>query len=87
MTETDTKHLIVQAARELQLENVTVEPSVDQPGFYEVNFRRDRMRTEEERQLLARFYETVTATIPMGAEFKNIINTLKASVADDTKVV
>lgn len=36
MAETDTKHLILQAIRELELEGVEVKASTSQPGFYEV---------------------------------------------------
>lgn len=36
MAETDTAHLIKQAAYELELGDVKVEPSLDQPGFYSV---------------------------------------------------
>lgn len=36
MAETDTKHLILQAIRELQIEGVEVKPSLLSPGTYEV---------------------------------------------------
>ena len=36
MAETDTKHLILQAIRELQIEGVEVKASMLSPGTYEV---------------------------------------------------
>jgi|JI10StandDraft_1071094.scaffolds.fasta_scaffold745569_2 hypothetical protein len=36
MAETDTKHLILQAIRELEIEDVEVKASTSNPGFYDV---------------------------------------------------
>lgn len=65
MSETETKGLIIQAARELQLEGLTVEASLSKVGFYNVKWS----ETKE-----------FDAEIPMGAEFKSIIDELKTSL-------
>ena len=36
MTETETKHLILQALRELEIDDVEVKASTSQPGTYDV---------------------------------------------------
>lgn len=38
MPETETVQLIRQAARELELESLSIVPSTDQPGFYTVTW-------------------------------------------------
>ncbi len=60
---TETRHLIIQAARELQLDGLKVEASLSTPGMYEVSWE----KVEEYR-----------TDIPMGADFKGIIKALKA---------
>lgn len=75
---TETEHLIKQAARELELEDLKVEASLEQPGFYNVKWRRNRTRSPEEMNLAAKFYETVTLLIAMDAEWKSIIAAMKA---------
>lgn len=64
---TETADLIKQAARELQLESLTVEPSLSKPGFYDVKW----VATE-----------TFNAEIPMGADFKGIIAELKTAAEE-----
>jgi hypothetical protein len=83
MPETETKELIIQAARELQIENSTVTASPDRVGFYAVEWVVKRsMETfslnnastpasSREMTVVAKSY------IPMDADFKSIIAMLK----------
>jgi hypothetical protein len=76
MPETDTLHLIHQAARELQLE-ITVEPSLEQPGFYSVIIKTFEDAEPTPEGLAVRIGSMRNVSIPMGAEFKTIIDALK----------
>lgn len=80
MPETETAHLIRQAARELEIENISVGPSLDKPGFYDVVQKVTEDAGTETDGGLPIHIGTIKhiATIPMGAEFKSIIEALKS---------
>lgn len=65
MPKTETHQLIEQAARELELENVVVEPDLETVGLYLVK------------------WEGGEASIPMAADWKGIIKSLKATKTDE----
>ena len=65
---TETEHLIRQAARELGLENITVEASLENPGLYNVTV------TTEKTELVM---------IPMSADFVGIVAQLKTVKGHD----
>ena len=80
MPETETTQLIRQAARELEIENISVGPSLDKPGFYVVvqTVTVDTGTATESGLPIHEGTIKQIATISMGAEFKSIIETLKA---------
>ena len=59
----ETRHLIEQAARELELENLEVLASLNEPGFYIVVWGTPMKSVVK---------------IPMAADYKGIISTLRA---------